>query len=103
MASLPFLPDGPAPTSWFSKSALEQIFVQIVLDGFDSQRRCRQSKDRCWRLPLDAAFDALQTDAAINFNLLPLPQGKTSKPDKVIKDPKIKRSKVRAKVRCPKI
>ena len=53
-------------------------------------------------LPLDDAFDSLQTDAAINFHLLPLPTGR-AKPDKVIKPPqKVKGGKGQGKEKMPK-
>lgn len=91
------------PPPGYSESSLEQILRADRAGWIRLAEKVPSVKrTNAGDLPLDAAFDALQTDAAINFKLLPLPQGKTSKPDKVIKDPKIKKVKGKGKGKMPK-
>ena len=92
-----------SPPPGYSKPTLEQI-LRADRAGWVRLAEKLQSVKRtdAGDLPLDDAFDSLQTDAAINFHLLPLPAGRV-KPDKVIKPPKkVKGGKGQGKGKMPK-
>ena len=92
-----------SPPPGYSKPTLEQI-LRADRAGWIRLAEQVQSVKRtdAGDLPLDAAFDILQTDAAINFHLFPLPTGRV-KPDKVIRPPKkIKGGKGQGKGKMPK-
>lgn len=82
-----------SPPPGYTKPTLEQI-LRADRAGWVrlAEKIASVKRNDAGDLPLDDAFDSLQTDAAINFHLLPLPMGKT-KPVKVDKPDKIKKAK----------
>ena len=77
-----------SPPPGYSKPTLEQILRADRAGWIRLAEKVQSVKlTDAGDLPLDDAFDSFQTDAAINFYLLPLPAGRV-KPDKVLKPPK---------------